>query len=76
MAELRAQHSGGPCLLPARHGFVPGLAQKKLAVSGEGVALVGADQDPVQCLGRVLAVVETVRHRGQDRLAPADMVGL
>ncbi len=76
MADLIAQHIGVPFLLPARNGFVPGLAQKKLAVSGEGVALVGADQDPVQCLGRVLAVVETVRHRGQDRLAPADMVGL
>lgn len=76
LADLIAQHVGVPPLLPARDGFVPGLAQKKFAVSGEGVALVGADQGPVQGLGRVLAVVEAVRHRGQDRLAPADMMGL
>ena len=75
LADLIAQHVGVPLLLPARDGFVPGLAQKKLAVSGEGVALVGADQGPVQGLFRVLAVVEAVRQRGQDRLAPADMVG-
>ena len=76
LADLIAQHVGVPLLLPARDGFVPGLAQKKLAVSGEGVALVGADQGPVQCLFRVLAVVEAVRQGFQDRLAPADMVGL
>ena len=75
MANLIAQHVGVPLLLPARDGFVPGLAQKKLAISGKGVALVGADQGPVQCLFRVLAVVEAVRHRGQDRLASADMMG-
>ena len=76
LTDLIAQHVGVPLLLPACNGFVPGLAQKKLAVSGEGVALVGADQGPVQGLFRVLAVVEAVRQRGQDRLAPADMVGL
>lgn len=75
LTDLIAQHIGVPLLLPARDGFVPGLAQKKLAVSGEGVALIGADQRPVQSLFRVLAVVEAVRHGGQDRLAPADMVG-
>ena len=75
LADLIAQHVGVPFLLPARDCFIPGLAQKKLAVSGEGVALVGADQGPVQGLFRVLAVVETVQQRGQDRLAPADMVG-
>ena len=58
LADLIAQHIGVPFLLPARDGFVPGLAQKKLAVSGEGVALVGADQGPVQGLFRVLSVVE------------------
>lgn len=76
LADLIAQHIGVPFLLPARDGFIPGLAQKKLAVSGEGVALVGADQGPVQGLFWVLAVVEAVRQGFQDRLAPADMVGL
>lgn len=75
LADLIAQHVGVPLLLPARDCFVAGLAQKKFAVSGEGVALIGADQGPVQGLFRVLAVVEAVRQRGQDRLIPADMVG-
>ena len=60
LADLIAQHVGVPLLLPACNGFVPGLAQKKLAVGGEGVALVGADQGPVQGLFRVLTVVEAV----------------
>lgn len=76
LADLIAQHVGVPLLLPARDGFIPGLAQKKFRVGGEGVALVGADQSPVQGLGRVLAVVKAVRHGLQDRLAPADMMGL
>ena len=76
LADLIAQHVGVPLLLPARDCLVPGLAQKKLVADGEGVAPVGADQGPVQCLFRVLAVVEAVRQRGQDRLAPANMVGL
>ena len=76
LTDLIAQHVGVPLLLPARNGFVPGLTQKKLAVSGEGVALVEADQGPAQGLFRVLAVVEAVRQGFQDRLAPADMVGL
>ena len=76
LADLIAQHVGVPLLLPARDGFIPGLAQKKLRVGGEGVALVGADQSPVQGLDRVLSVVKAVRHGLQDRLASADMVGL
>ena len=60
LADLIAQHVGAPLLLPARDGFVPDLAQKKLAAGGEGVALVGADQSPVQGLFRVLTVVEAV----------------
>ena len=69
LADLIAQHVGAPLLLPARDGFVPDLAQKKLAAGGEGVALVGADQGPVQGLFRVLTVVEAVRQGGQNRLA-------
>ena len=57
LADLIAQHIGVPLLLPACNGFVPGLAQKKFAAGGEGGALVGADQGPVQGLFRVLAVV-------------------
>ncbi len=76
LADLIAQHVGVPLLLPARDGFVPGLAQKKFRVGGEGVALIGSDQSPVQGLDRVLAIVKAVRHGLQDRLASADMVGL
>ena len=75
LADLIAQHVGVPFLLPARDCFIPGLAQKKFAAGGEGVALVGADQGPVQGLFRVLTVVEAVRQGGQNRLVPADMVG-
>ena len=60
LPDLIAQHVRIPLLLPARDGLIPGLAQKKFRVGGEGVALVGADQSPVQGLFRVLTVVEAV----------------
>jgi len=76
LADLIAEHVGVPLLLPARDGFVPGLAQKKLAAGGEGVALVGADQGPVQGLFRVLAVVEAVFQTLNGRPHSGPFVGL
>lgn len=76
LPDLIAQHIGIPPLLPARGGLVLGLGEQELGIGGHVVALVGGNQFAALRLVRVLAVIETIRHRLQDRLASADVVGL
>lgn len=75
LPDLIAQYVGIPLLLPARDGFILGLAQKKLSIGGHVVALIGGNELAAIRFFRVLAVVETVFQGLRDCLTLADVVG-
>ena len=75
LADLIAQHIRVPFLFPACDSLVLGLAQKKLRIGCHRVALVGADQGPVQRLFWIFPIVETVLHGLQNAFAAADVMG-
>ena len=60
LADLIAQHILALLLLPARHGLVTGLCQKKLGGYRGRVALIGRYVFPVLRLFRIFPVVQTI----------------
>ena len=60
LTDLITQHIFALLLLPARHGLVSGLCQKKLSGYRGRVALIGRYVFPVLRLFRVFPVVQTV----------------
>ena len=60
LADLIAQHILALLLLPARHGLVTGLCQKKLGGHRGRVALIGSYVFPVLRLFRIFPVVQTI----------------
>lgn len=60
LADLIAQHIFALLLLPARHGLVAGLCQKKLSGYRGRVALIGRYVFPVLRLFRIFPIVQTI----------------
>ena len=60
LADLITQHILALLLLPARHGLVAGLCQKKLGGHRGRIALIGRYVFPVLRLFRIFPVVQTV----------------
>ena len=60
LADLIAQHIFALLLLPACHGLVAGLCQKKLGSHRNRVTLISGYVFPALCLFRVFPIVQTV----------------